>query len=131
MRCGAFHRVEGTLCLVRHGQAALSGSKTKAPGFAGGYLLLVIIIAPAAFAEFLAPNRLFVLLTRLALDSGDGFQFLRRVVPLASDRCTFIEIKLLGVIGPNQIFPGEELVCPEITFLSVHHPPMPFRRRRL
>jgi DNA-binding NarL/FixJ family response regulator len=40
MRCGAFHRVEGTLCLVRHGQAALSGSKTKAPGFAGGYLLL-------------------------------------------------------------------------------------------
>jgi hypothetical protein len=36
MRCGAFHRVEGTLCLVRHGQAALSGSKTKAPGFAGG-----------------------------------------------------------------------------------------------
>ena len=71
-------------------------------------LILVIIIAPAAFAEFLAPNRLFVLLTRLALDSGDGFQFLRRVVPLASDRCTFIEIKLLGVIGPNQIFPGEE-----------------------
>ena len=42
MRCGAFHRVEGTLCLVRHGQAALSGSKTKAPGFAGGYLLLVL-----------------------------------------------------------------------------------------
>src|ERR1700730_186019 len=40
MRCGAFHRVEGTLCLVRHGQAALSGSKTKAPGFAGGYLLV-------------------------------------------------------------------------------------------
>src|ERR1700730_18173271 len=39
MRCGAFHRVEGTLCLVRHGQAALRGSKTKAPGFAGGYLL--------------------------------------------------------------------------------------------
>src|SRR3984893_3312950 len=39
MRCGASHRVEGTLCLVRHGQAALSGSKTKAPGFAGGYLL--------------------------------------------------------------------------------------------
>src|ERR1700720_1307678 len=39
MRCGAFHRVEGTLCLVRHGQAALSGSKTKAPGFAGGYLI--------------------------------------------------------------------------------------------
>src|ERR1700726_997565 len=39
MRCGAFHRVEGTLCLVRHGQAALGGSKTKAPGFAGGYLL--------------------------------------------------------------------------------------------
>jgi hypothetical protein len=41
MRCGAFHRVEGTLCLVRHGQAALSGSKTKAPGFAGGYLLVL------------------------------------------------------------------------------------------
>src|ERR1700730_11746120 len=40
MRCGAFHRVEGTLCLVRYGQAALSGSKTKAPGFAGGYLLV-------------------------------------------------------------------------------------------
>src|SRR3979409_101605 len=38
MRCGAFDRVEGTLCLVRHGQAALSGSKTKAPGLAGGYL---------------------------------------------------------------------------------------------
>jgi cytochrome c553 len=31
-----------TLCLVRHGQAALSGSKTKAPGFAGGYLLLTL-----------------------------------------------------------------------------------------
>jgi hypothetical protein len=43
MRCGAFHRVEGTLCLVRHGQAALSGSKTKAPGFAGGYLLQLSI----------------------------------------------------------------------------------------
>src|SRR3979411_112315 len=39
MRCGAFHRVEGTLCLVRHGQAALSGSKTKTPGLAGGSLL--------------------------------------------------------------------------------------------
>src|ERR1700730_15060013 len=39
MRCGAFHRVEGTLCLARHGQAALSGSKTKAPGVAGGCLL--------------------------------------------------------------------------------------------
>src|ERR1700738_4831527 len=39
MRCGAFHRVEGPFRLVRHGQAALSGSKTKAPGFAGGYLL--------------------------------------------------------------------------------------------
>jgi hypothetical protein len=44
MRCGAFHRVEGTLCLVRHGQAALSGSKTKAPGFAGGYLLQVHLV---------------------------------------------------------------------------------------
>src|ERR1700730_9908144 len=43
MRCGAFHRVEGTLCLVRHGQAALSGSKTKAPGFAGGYLLFLAV----------------------------------------------------------------------------------------
>jgi hypothetical protein len=43
MRCGAFHRVEGTLCLVRHGQAALSGSKTKAPGFAGGYLLTAVL----------------------------------------------------------------------------------------
>ena len=91
-------------------------------------LIIVIAIAPAAFAEFLAPNRLFVLLMRLALDSGDGFQFLRRVVPLASDRCTFIEIKLLGVIGPDQVFPGEELVSPEITFLTVHHPPMPFWR---
>src|ERR1700686_4161188 len=56
MRCGAFHRVEGTLCLVRHGQAALSGSKTKAPGFAGGYLLKHTTITPphrdecAAFA---------------------------------------------------------------------------------
>src|ERR1700730_1735650 len=39
MRWGVFHRVEGTLCWVRNGQAALSGSKTKAPGFAGGYLL--------------------------------------------------------------------------------------------
>src|SRR5580693_414330 len=44
MRCGAFHRVEGTLCLVRHGQAALSGSKTKAPGFAGGYLLGAVVL---------------------------------------------------------------------------------------
>src|SRR3984893_9280335 len=50
MRCGAFHRVEGTLCLVRHGQAALSGSKTKAPGFAGGYLLLNATIAPGGVA---------------------------------------------------------------------------------
>src|ERR1700738_647551 len=45
MRCGAFHRVEGTLCLVRHGQGALSGSKTKAPGFAGGYLLFLARIS--------------------------------------------------------------------------------------
>jgi hypothetical protein len=46
-----FHRVEGTLCLVRHGQAALSGSKTKAPGFAGGYLLGIIRLAPDARTE--------------------------------------------------------------------------------
>jgi N6-adenosine-specific RNA methylase IME4 len=52
MRCGAFHRVEGTLCLVRHGQAALSGSKTKAPGFAGGYLLKYEALK-AALAEAL------------------------------------------------------------------------------
>ena len=91
-------------------------------------LVFVIIIAPAAFAVFFALRRLLVVLAHLALDCRDGFQFLRRIVPLALDRCTFIEIKLLGVIRPNQVFPGEELVCPEITFLSVHHPPMPFRR---
>src|ERR1700738_3733109 len=51
MRCGAFHRVEGTLCLVRHGQAALSGSKTKAPGFAGGYLLSTFTKAPRVMAR--------------------------------------------------------------------------------
>ena len=50
MRCGAFHRVEGTLCLVRHGQAALSGSKTKAPGFAGGYLLILGALSAVAVA---------------------------------------------------------------------------------
>jgi hypothetical protein len=33
-----FHRVRETRP-ERHGQAALSGSKTKAPGSAGGYLL--------------------------------------------------------------------------------------------
>jgi hypothetical protein len=93
-----------------------------------GVLILVVVIAPATFADFLALGRLFVVLTHLALNCGDGFQFLGRVVPSGSDRCTFIEIKLLGVIGPNQVFPGDELVCPEITFLSVHHPPMPFRR---
>ena len=41
MTCGALHRVERPLYLVRRGRAALSGSKTKAPGFAGGYLLPV------------------------------------------------------------------------------------------
>src|SRR6202040_1850204 len=58
MRCGAFHRVEGTLCLVRHGQAALSGSKTKAPGFAGGYLLAAIsrVLQQNGFAGFGAPS---------------------------------------------------------------------------
>ena len=66
-------------------------------------LIFVIIIAPAAFAKFLAPSRLFVVFAHLALDSAGGFQFLRRVVPSTSDRCTFVEIKLLGFIGPNQI----------------------------
>src|SRR5580700_940670 len=53
MRCGAFHRVEGTLCLVRHGQAALSGSKTKAPGFAGGYLLAHKALPVSNLQEFI------------------------------------------------------------------------------
>jgi hypothetical protein len=52
MRCGVFHRVEGTLCLVRHGQAALSGSKTKAPGFAGGYLLWIATVCGKIKTDF-------------------------------------------------------------------------------
>jgi hypothetical protein len=44
------HSTEWTLCLVRHGQAALSGSKTKAPGFAGGYLLIEKISGRVAYA---------------------------------------------------------------------------------
>ena len=35
----AFRRVGEESCAGRHGQAALSGSKPKALGFAGGYLL--------------------------------------------------------------------------------------------
>ena len=100
----------------------------KAVSVKFGVLIIIVVIPPGAFADFIALGRLFVGFAHLALDCGDGFQFLGRVVPSGFDRCTFIEIKLLGVIGPNQVFPGEELVCPEITFLSVHHPPMPFRR---
>ena len=35
----AFRIVGGESWVVKHGQAALSGSKPKAPGSAGGYLL--------------------------------------------------------------------------------------------
>jgi hypothetical protein len=68
-------------------------------------LIIVVVIAARASADFLAFGRRSVVLAHLALDC-DGFQFLRRVVPLASDRCAFIEIKFLGVIGPDQVFSG-------------------------
>ena len=69
-------------------------------------LIIVIAIAPAARTDFLALGRMIVL-AYPALDCGHRFQFLRRVVPSAFDRCAFIKIKLLGVIGPDQVFPGE------------------------
>ena len=90
-------------------------------------LVFVIIIAPAAFAKFFALRRLLVVLAHLALDCRDGFQFLRRIVPLPLTVAPSSKSSCLA-IRRNQVFPGEELVCPEITFLSVHHPPMPFRR---
>jgi hypothetical protein len=76
-------------------------------------LIIAVIIASAASADFLALGRRLVVLAHPALDWADGFQFPRCVVPSAFDRCAFIEIQLLGVIGPEQVFPGEELVCPE------------------
>jgi hypothetical protein len=57
-------------------------------------LIIVVVIAPGASADFLAFGRRLVVLAHLALGC-DGFQFLRRVVPLTSDRCAFIEIKFL------------------------------------
>ena len=71
-----------------------------------GVLVLMSFFAPAALTDFLAFSRLIVVFAHLALDSDGGFQFLGRVVPSTSDRCTFVEIKLLGFIGPNQIVPG-------------------------
>src|ERR1700732_2606190 len=67
MRCGAFHRVEGTLCLGRNGQAPLSGSKTKAPGFAGGYLLT------CSFKQISVPPKAVC-----SMDGQDIAQFLLR-----------------------------------------------------
>ena len=57
-------------------------------------LIIVVVVAPGASADFLAFGRRLVVLAHLALGC-DGFQFLRRVVPLTSDRCAFIEIKFL------------------------------------
>jgi hypothetical protein len=72
------------------------------------YYIFLIVCSNGSFASIGGSH------TCSSADSaGDGFQFLRRVVPSAFDRCAFIEIKLLGVIGPDQVFPGEELVCPE------------------
>src|ERR1700730_7143272 len=89
-------------------------------------LIIVVIIAPAACADFLTLGRRLVIPAHLALDCRHGFQFPWCVVPSGFDRCAFIEIKLLGVIRPDQVLPGEKLVCPEITLLPVDHPPMPF-----
>ena len=69
-------------------------------------LIIVVVTAPAGSADFRALGRRLVVLAHLALDCGDGFQFPWCVMPSAFDRCAFIEIKLLDVIGPDQVFPG-------------------------
>jgi hypothetical protein len=47
-------------------------------------LIIVVVIASAASTDFLVLGRQLVVLAHLALDCGNGFQFLRRVVPLPS-----------------------------------------------
>src|ERR1700730_2289661 len=89
MRCGAFHRVEGTLCLVRHGQAALSGSKTKDPVLAGGCVFAEdarqltcngTMIEPSAMSQ--SPETVILTLgpaQKLTLDLGQGAVNARKV----------------------------------------------------
>ena len=59
-------------------------------------LLILIVDALAARPNLLALGQR--VRVRAPLHRGDCFEFLRRVVPLAFDRCSFIEIKLFGVV---------------------------------
>ena len=52
-------------------------------------LIIVVVIAARACADFLAFGRRLVVLAHLALGC-DGFQFLRRVLPSAFHSCAFI-----------------------------------------
>ena len=55
-------------------------------------IIIVIAIAPAAHAHFLALGLRSLVLAHSALDCGNCFQFLRRVAPPARNRCAFIKI---------------------------------------
>ena len=68
--------------MERHGQAASSGSKTKAPGSAGGYLLWVLA---AEYSEFESgkPHRRSPATCRGACDLQES---LRRLVVAKLDR---------------------------------------------
>ena len=55
-------------------------------------LVVVIAVAPATHAEFLALGRQLIVSAHPTLDYGCRFQFLRRVMPSAFDRCALIEI---------------------------------------
>jgi hypothetical protein len=59
----AFRRVGDRELCGRHGQAALSGSKPKAPGFAGGYLLGSF--ADPIFAAFARLNYSAIVLVKM------------------------------------------------------------------
>jgi hypothetical protein len=54
------------------------------------YESLPSLLRFTASADFLALGRPLVVLAHLALDCGDRFQFLRRVLPSAFDSCAFI-----------------------------------------
>jgi hypothetical protein len=68
------------------------------------YYIFLIVCSNGSFASIGGSH------TCSSADSaGDGFQFLRRVVPSAFNRCAFIEIKLLGVIDQTKSSLGRSL----------------------
>jgi NitT/TauT family transport system substrate-binding protein len=125
MRCGAFHRVEGTLCLVRHGQAALSGSKTKPPGFAGGYLLMAEEYFPGIAASIVASDKTIAekpelvakivhpvlrTMTEIMVDTDGAIAEFTQAVPAMADKKDFVTTVIKSYardVFPGQPHPGE------------------------